>query len=64
MDPPIGHMLTPPTGKTNSIPPTEGATDSYFLAGIILARIWVEFSMIELPNLCDITSYTKGRLVE
>ena len=23
---PIGHMLTPPTGKANSIPPTEGAT--------------------------------------
>ena len=24
--------------------------DSYFPAGIILARIWVEFSMIKLPN--------------
>ena len=23
---PISHMLTPPTGKANSIPPTEGAT--------------------------------------
>ena len=23
---------------------------SYFLAGIVLARIWVEFSIIELPN--------------
>ena len=36
--------------------------DSYFLAGIVLARIWIEFSIIELPN--TLKSVSQGRLVE
>ena len=47
---PIGHMLTPHTGKANIMTPQRVQPDSSFPTGIILARIWVEFSMIELPN--------------
>ena len=41
--------------------------DNYFLAGIILVRIWMELNIIEMPNplkFCNIASYLKGILVE
>ena len=49
--PSVGVMLFAlPVGGENICSIGRGIPDSYFTAGIILARIWMEFSMIELPN--------------
>ena len=45
---PIGHMLSSPTGKASH--QHRAQSDSYLPAEIILARIWMEFYIIELPN--------------
>ena len=39
-----------PLAKQTASHPQRAQPDSYFPAGVILATIWVEFSMIELPN--------------
>ena len=48
---PIGHMLSPPTGKAQTAFPQQRVQpDSYFPTGIKLTRIWMEFTIIKLPN--------------
>ena len=45
---PIEHTLAPPTGKANSLTPTEGALSCGDYTG--WDGLWMEFSIIELPN--------------
>ena len=65
---PIGHMLTPPTGKANSIRPTEGATWQFLFGkdytGSDMGGVQYLLNFLILWNLCDIANYPKGRLVE
>ena len=66
LSPPTGHMLSPPTGKQTASHQQRAQSDSYFLAGIILARIWMEFRFTELPNplnVCDIASQATRKTV-
>ena len=50
MPQPIGHICHHPPAKQTASHQQRGQLDSYFPAEIILARIWMEFSIIELLN--------------